>query len=72
MLTSATVVKTNVYVKNSCDNLIKFFMIHKMYGHLRIIQKEINAVFVSVIICSVAANLTTHPPEGKETSITVY
>ena len=56
-LTSATVVKTNVYVKNSCVNLIKFFIIHKMYGYLHIILKEINAVFVSVIICSIADNL---------------
>ena len=36
---------------------LKFLMIHKMYGCLCIILKEINIVFVSVIICSIADNL---------------
>ena len=44
----------NVYVKNSFDNLIKFFMIHKMYGCLCIILEEPNIVFVSTIIFSIA------------------
>ena len=35
---------------------LKFFMIQKMYGFLCIIRKEINIVFVSVIICSIADN----------------
>ena len=44
----------NVYVKNNFDNLIKFFMIHKMYGCLSIILEETNIVFVSAMICSIA------------------
>ena len=36
---------------------LKFFMIHKMYGCLCITLKEIDLVFVSVIICSIADNL---------------
>ena len=34
--------------------------------------KEINLIFVSVMICSVADNSSSHPPERKETSITMY
>ena len=36
---------------------LKFFMIHKMYSCLCITLKEIDLVFVSVIICSIADNL---------------
>ena len=43
--------------QNSFDDLRKFFVIHKMYDCLCIIMKEINIVFVSVIICSIADNL---------------
>ena len=35
---------------------LKFFMVHKMYDCLCIILKEINIVFVSVIICLIADN----------------
>ena len=35
----------------------KFFMIHKVYDRVCIILKEINMVFVSVIICSIADQL---------------
>ena len=36
---------------------LKFFMIHKMYGSLCLILKELNFVFVSVITCSIDDNL---------------
>ena len=36
---------------------LKFSMVHKMYGCPYIILKEINIVFLSVIICSIADNL---------------
>ena len=36
---------------------LKIFMILKIHGCLGIIPQEINIVFVSVIICSIADNL---------------
>ena len=64
------VVKTNVYIKNSSDNLINTFTIHEMCDCQCMILKEINIIFVSVIICSIVDN-SSHPLEGKEKSITV-
>ena len=46
---------------------LKFFMIHKMYGCLCIILKEINIVFLSVIICSTADNLINTSTWRKRT-----
>ena len=36
---------------------LKFFMIHKIYGSLCVILKELNFVFVPVKICSIADNV---------------
>ena len=47
--TLSTVVYTNVYIKNSSDNLTKSFMIHKIYGFQYMILKEIQIIFVSMI-----------------------
>ena len=51
--------KFDVLLQPPCFTIhsLKFFMIHKMYGCLCITLKEIDLVFVSVIICSIADNL---------------
>ena len=47
----------NAYIKNSSDNLTKSYMIYEMYGCQSMILKEINIIFVSVIMCSIFGNL---------------
>ena len=47
----------NAYIKNSSDNLTKSYMIYDMYGCQSMILKEINIIFVSVIMCSIFGNL---------------
>ena len=47
----------NAYIKNSSDNLTKSYMIYEMYGCQCMILKEINIIFVSVIMCSIFGNL---------------
>ena len=47
----------NTYIKNSSDNLTKSYMIYEMYGCQSMILKEINIIFVSVIMCSIFGNL---------------
>ena len=47
----------NVYVKNSFDNLIKFFVFNKMYGCVCIIHRNEGNKHRLCILCSIAEYL---------------